>query len=841
MTDSKITQLSKGVIWKDTPEGLRAFIRDPATGLDTPVTWAPQPGSQEAALSCPIGEVLYEGTRGPGKRVANETRVLTDRGWKQACQVSYEDKLVAEDGTYCNILGIFPSESKPLYNVEFFNGTIIEADLEHRWKALSGRNGYRDGWLIRTTNELLESSDTWTIPYLQGPIPGKLWSGPDPYMIGYIIANGTTGSKNVTIYSADEEILEYAKIKHQWFRYKYEENVERATCPQATDDSWRKILGHETAHTKKIPKDLLEADAETRLALLQGLMDGDGGCEHGAVSRYSSVSLQLANDVCYLVKSLAGWASVTKQYCNTEIKGYKNCGYIYIVNISHHNKFNPFRLKRKANRWEKQKTKLSRGIKSIKYSRQGKGVCFSINHPSQCFVIEDFVITHNTDWLLMDFAQHVGQGYGAEWQGVIFRQTFPELKDIINKSFKWFYSIWKKGVEVDYNKADHTWTWASGEQLAFRHFEHKDDYWKYHGHAYPFIGWEELTTWHSADCYLSMLSCNRSPLRGIPLKIRATTNPYGPGHNWVKSRWRLPIPHNRIVGPIIKDSINLAGDLELPRVAIRGYLAENKVLLSADPNYVQQLKSAASNPAELRAWLYGDWNIVAGGMFDDLWNPRIHVVPALPYKLIPKRWRIDRSYDHGSSKPFSVGFWAQSNGEPITYNGRVYGAVRGDLYRIAEWYGWNGRENEGVKMGAFDIAEGIKDRIEDWGLTGRVRPGPADTSIFDEYERNKSVAGDFQRKHVRWEKADKGPGSRRQGWEQMRKMLKAAFPTVAGIREEPGLFIFDCCTQFIRTVPILPRDKTNVDDVDTNVEDHAGDETRYRIRRKSTAVKRGTF
>jgi hypothetical protein len=450
-----------------------------------------------------------------------------------------------------------------------------------------------------------------------------------------------------------------------------------------------------------------------------------------------------------------------------------------------------------------------------------------------------------TDWLLMKYAQHVGKGYGAEWNGVIFRKTFPELEDIIGKSLKWFYQIWKQGTEVTYNKQNSTWTWATGEQLKFRHFAKKEDYWSYHGHAYPYIGWEELTTWHSAECYLSMFSCNRSTLRGIPKIVASTTNPYGPGHNWVKGRWRLPIQGNRIVGPIIRDSINLSGDIEGPRVAIHGYLAENKVLLSADPNYIKQLKTAASNPAELRAWLHGDWNIVAGGMLDDVWNPRIHVVPALPYEKIPRRWRIDRAYDHGSSRPFSVGFWAKSNGEPVEYQNRKYGVIKGDTYRIAEWYGWNGRENEGLRMGAFEIAEGIKDREEDWGLrrngVSRVKPGPADSSIFDEYEKNKSIAGDFQKKGVRWEKADKGPGSRKQGWEQIRKMLKGALPDANGYREEPGLFIFENCTEWLRTVPVLPRDPKNLDDVDTKTEDHAGDETRYEVRRKSTEIQRGKF
>ena len=74
-------------------------------------------------------------------------------------------------------------------------------------------------------------------------------------------------------------------------------------------------------------------------------------------------------------------------------------------------------------------------------------------------------------------------------------------------------------------------------------------------------------------------------------------------------------------------------------------------------------------------------------------------------------------------------------------------------------------------------------------------------------------------------KADKSPGSRKTGWENLRKRLKTA--TVHPM-EDAGLFTFKHCTQFIRTFPALPRDERKTDDVDTNAEDHIGDAARYR-------------
>lgn len=441
-----------------------------------------------------------------------------------------------------------------------------------------------------------------------------------------------------------------------------------------------------------------------------------------------------------------------------------------------------------------------------------------------------------TDTLLMDFCQHVGKGWGREWRGVLFRRTYPELQDVTEKSLKWFKQIFP---QAGYNRGEHYWTWPDGEQLYFRHFAKEQDYWSYHGHAYPWIGWEELCTWPDNSGYLKMFSCARSTAKGIPIRVRSTANPYGVGHNWVKARWRLPLTMGRIVGPVIRDAVDRSGHIEPERVAIHSDVRENKVLLSVDPDYISRLRASARNDAELKAWLHGDWNIVAGGMFDDLWDPSRHVVPDLPFELIPRGWEIDRSYDHGQTRPFSVGWWARSNGEPVKHKGLVYGKHPGDVIRIAEWYGWNGQPNEGVRMLASEIAQGIVEKETEWGIRSRVRPGPADSSIYDDSASGgASVADDMSAVGVQWKHADKGPGSRKQGWQQIRKMLKAALDPM---REEPGLFITEQCQQFIRTVPALPRADRDLDDVNTEAEDHIGDETRYRLRHKRKVVAQGRF
>lgn len=454
-----------------------------------------------------------------------------------------------------------------------------------------------------------------------------------------------------------------------------------------------------------------------------------------------------------------------------------------------------------------------------------------------------------TDTLIMSFGKHVGAGWGSDWRGVLFRQSYKELEDVMQKTKQWFPLIWP---EAQYNEQKSYWHWPSGERLYFRHAMRADDYWHHHGHNYPWIGWEELTTWADPGIYLAMMSICRSSRKGIPLMYRATCNPYGPGHSWVKARWRLPVPPGNTVGPLINDSLARDGTFEPPRVAIHGHLEENKVLLNADPKYIDRLSAAARNPAQLRAWKHGDWNIVSGGMIDDVWDEKIHVVPEFQ---IPSSWRIDRAFDWGSSKPFAVGWFAESDGCPVRLrDGRTIGQVRGDVVLVKEWYGWNGHPNEGTQMLAREIARGIVEREVRWGWRNeqrsRVRPGPADTSIFN-VENGVCIADDMSEpvklengqtfKGVDWEAADKRPGSRIQGWEQMRKVLKAALPNPMGVpREEPAFFVVNTCNDgFLRTVPSLPRDKKDPDDADSDAEDHTADMCRYRIRQMGYAATQG--
>lgn len=403
-----------------------------------------------------------------------------------------------------------------------------------------------------------------------------------------------------------------------------------------------------------------------------------------------------------------------------------------------------------------------------------------------------------------------------------FRREFPDLwKNHMDgpTSFPVLLATLVDAGLCRINYSDHVIRFLNGSTIHLCHCQHEKDMWGYQGAEIHLLIVEELTQF-TARIYRYLRSRVRLGAMKIPPqyahlfpRVLTGANPGGVGHNWVKADFPDFQPPMR--------TKKAAGDGGFLRQYIPAKLDDNPTLL-ADPGYEERL-AAIGDPALVRAMRDGDWNIVAGGMFDDVWRDEVHVME--PFD-IPKSWMIDRSFDWGSSKPFSVGFWAESDGTEATLrDGTKKAWPRGTLFRIAEIYGWNGQANEGCRKLAVEVARDIVQMQKEVPWGPRVKPGPADNSVFDA-ENGVCIANDMAKLGVRWERSDKSPGSRKTGWEAMRKRFKACLKHPM---EDPGLFVFDTCRHFIRTVPSLTRDDKKQDDVDTKAEDHVGDETRYRV------------
>jgi len=444
----------------------------------------------------------------------------------------------------------------------------------------------------------------------------------------------------------------------------------------------------------------------------------------------------------------------------------------------------------------------------------------------------------------LDWEAHASR-YGDKAKGILFRRSYPELEDIIDK----FKTIL---IPLGYEFKDQKKTFVSpkGATLKMRFLKKDSDADLYQGHEYNWMCFEEAGNWPSPKPLDMLKACLRSAA-GVKHRLIYTGNPGGPGHNWLKQRFIDPAPPMKIrrVIQIDENGNEVMGADGKPivwnRVFIPAKVEDNPKLTQNDPGYIARIRDAANGQQWLiDAWLHGSWDIVAGGAIDDCWKRSVHVVK--PFD-IPKSWYIDRSFDWGSTHPFSVGWWAESDGtEAVGRNGEIICPPKGTLFRIHEWYGCvEGKSNEGLKLTSKAIASGIKARQK--GLMKgilkyhkKVNPGPADNEI-DNVKDGPSIHSKFQKEGIQWAKSDKSSGSRVNGLQLLREHLMAS---LADNVEDPGIYFFDTCVHCFSLLPILPRDDKNPDDVDTNAEDHVYDDVRYRVlakKRVKTTKKRLGF
>ena len=410
-----------------------------------------------------------------------------------------------------------------------------------------------------------------------------------------------------------------------------------------------------------------------------------------------------------------------------------------------------------------------------------------------------------TDALIMDYLQHVGKGYGAAYVGIIFRESFPQLGDIIKRTKRYFPILFPEARFLGSNGVV-KWVFPEGEELLFRSMRVPDDYWNFHGQEFPFVGWEELTNWRTIECYESMKACNRCSIDGVPIRYRSTCNPWGVGHSWVKQYFIDPAP------PMTK----IYNDKKQIRMRIHGHIKENRILIRSNPDYVNNLETLA-DPQKRLAWLEGSWDIAAGGFFEGIWNPAKHVIK--PF-AIPDNWRYIIGFDWGSQKPASLGIWAKSDGS-ILPDGRSY--PRGSLIRVSEWYIAE-KDNrgmtvpdKGLRLDNEKMAQGIYERVKDLKIDAWI----ADPAIFKD-QSGLSIQKQFNKiVKLPFRPAD---NERVTGWQSMLRLLSEAAKDVP---ESPGLWVFDTCRDWIRTVPVLMRDEKNIEDICSQSEDHIADETRY--------------
>jgi hypothetical protein len=400
--------------------------------------------------------------------------------------------------------------------------------------------------------------------------------------------------------------------------------------------------------------------------------------------------------------------------------------------------------------------------------------------------------------------------YAEHWRGIMFRKTYPELEELQSRAMEIFSAtgaIFKSTQSADFPFSN-TWYWPNKASVKMRYIENERDYGRYHGHQYTGISFDEVTEYATPSGLLRMLSTLRSAA-GVPCTVRLTGNPGGVGHSWVKSRY-IDIAPARTP---YKDP-----ETGFTRMFIPSRLSDNTILLKADPDYRSRILAATyGNEALRKAWLEGDWNIVAGAFFN-CWSQKMIVQPF----AIPEHWLRFRSADWGSARPFSIGWWTVASEDLQLPTMQII--PKGAMVKYREWYGCEDpvrHPNTGIKLPAEEVGQGIL-HLE---AGEKVAYGVLDPAAFTS-DGGPSIAERIYRgsgNRVQFRRADNSRVSSKGalgGWDQMRARM-------IGEDGHPMLYFFTVCRDSIRTIPLLQHDEARVEDIDSDMEDHAGDEGRY--------------
>tara|TARA_B100001778_G_scaffold66405_2_gene52179 strand:- start:5838 stop:7295 length:1458 start_codon:yes stop_codon:yes gene_type:complete len=386
-----------------------------------------------------------------------------------------------------------------------------------------------------------------------------------------------------------------------------------------------------------------------------------------------------------------------------------------------------------------------------------------------------------------------------QFSGLLVRHTTEELRELVWKS----QELYPKVIpNIKWSERKMQWVAPSGGRLWFSYLDREEDVLRYQGLAFSWIGFDELTQWSTPFAWNYLRSRLRTASPDLPIFMRATTNPGGIGHQWVKKMFIDPSPYNRSFWATdIETGENLSypkghskeGQPLFKRRFIPARLFDNPYLAESG-EYETMLLSLPEH--QRKQLLEGDWDVNEGAAFSEF-NRDIHVVD--PFS-IPKTWKRFRACDYGYGSYSGILWFAISPSDQLV----VY------------------RELYVKKVLATDLADMILDLEQE---DGTILYGVLDSSLWHKRgDPGPSLAEQMIMRGCRWRPSDRSKGSRVSGKNEIHRRLQ-----VDDFTEEPRLVFFNTCTNVIAQLPALPLDKKNPEDVDTNAEDHLYDALRYGV------------
>lgn len=371
------------------------------------------------------------------------TNVLTPDGWRPIGDLQVGDLVVGSNGEPTPVLGVYPQGEKDIYRVSAQDGSWTLCCGEHLWTVRTASDKRRDKpWRVLETKEMIGDlraahARRYELPLLTAPVEFPAREVPmDPYALGLLLGDGCiTGSTTPSFTTADPELVSALEaalpgIKLRW-RGRYDYFLNRVPTPGeiagdviALVNPVTKVLREldllgTRSPTKFVPDDYLYNTAEIRLAVLQGLLDSDGGPvtqrDRTCRIQYSTASILLRDDVIALVQSLGGVAYTRRRSAEDLKQGSTAQGVhkydAHIVDIRLPEGIEPFRLTRKRDAYHAAGGggRPMRFIDSIEPAGREEAVCIQVAAEDSLYVTQDYLLTHNTlneAFVVLDEAQN---------------------------------------------------------------------------------------------------------------------------------------------------------------------------------------------------------------------------------------------------------------------------------------------------------------------------------------------------------------------------------------------------------------------------------------------------
>lgn len=673
-------------------------------------------------------ECIVSGPYDTGKGLPLDSSVMTPSGPVRIGKISVGDVVLAGDGSPTVVTGVYPQGIKQLYEITLSDDTVIHADGEHLWQIHSTAGGQE----VVSTKELSErnvrrkagNSGYYFRPYwlpTAGPAQFSKNELPiDPYVMGILLSEGCfTGSSVVSFSTGDQEVVDMVRERAAdatIVQSKSRPNDYRLTRADGESYYHRiKSLGlwGVLSEAKFIPGIYSLSDIDDRIDLLRGLMDGDGTIDkrYGSIS-YSSTSKFLIKDLQFLVESLGGYvSSIGSRKTRYTHNGKKLTGAVsYRATIILPTDIDPFYLERKS-KYLKKETEPRRFIHSVEYDFDDETVCIAVDHPSQLFLTDHFIVTHNTFGMMHKVHRLAWTYPGA--QILLIRKSYAALVKsalvtLVNKVLPVYpdhpdskVSLYGGGVPkwLDYEPVGkfRSRIWLGG----------MDDPEKVLSSEYDFIAVpqaEELTL-HDWEQLLGRCSgrAGNAPWH----QIMGDCNP-GPPNHWIMRRETLKVfyaEHTHNPTMFMRDN--------------KGELVKNA---HGNPTPTKGGESRIKILQSLTGLRYkrgylGLWVGAEGQVYEDF-DPSVHEVdwedlPGWKNGVPPYGWKLYRAIDFGYTHPFVCQWWAEDE------DGRLY------LYREIYMTRRTVKEHvEGVNgnPGILDYSDGEKYEatICDWDAGDRA-------------------------------------------------------------------------------------------------------------------------